>query len=253
VTKVLAVYSNKGGVGKTTTAVNLGYLAAQSGYRTLLCDLDAQSSATFFLRIKPKLKRKARGLPQRKKWLRQSIKETDYENFDLLPGDFSHRHLDVVFEGRTSSRLQLKQVLKVFRSEYDLILLDCPPSFNILAENIFQAVSTLLVPLVPTPLNWRAYEHMITFLAKSGKRPTQQYTFFSLVDQTNSLHLELATRAYHQFSNVLRNPIFLSTDTEAMGVHRQPVSVFAPDSVAAQGYQALWNEVADRILEPSRL
>jgi chromosome partitioning protein len=58
-TAVIAIYSNKGGVGKTATAVNLSYLAAQSGYKTLICDLDPQSSTTYYFRIKPTLKKKA--------------------------------------------------------------------------------------------------------------------------------------------------------------------------------------------------
>jgi cellulose biosynthesis protein BcsQ len=88
----LALYSNKGGVGKTAAAVNLAYLAAQSGKSTLLCDLDPQSAATYYLRIKPKLKRRARGFSKAGKPVEASIKGTKYENFDLLPADFTHRN-----------------------------------------------------------------------------------------------------------------------------------------------------------------
>lgn len=154
----LALYSNKGGVGKTAAAVNLAYLAAQSGYVTLICDLDPQSSATFYFRVKPKLKRKARGLIGGSKSLDRSIKATDYENLDLLPADFSHRNLDITFDKQKQRKQRLDIALKPLKEEYDLIILDCPPTINILAENIFNAADMLLVPLIPTTLSMRSHE-----------------------------------------------------------------------------------------------
>ena len=85
----LALYSNKGGVGKTAAAVNLAYLAAQSGLTTLICDLDPQASTTYYFRVKAKLKPKAKGLISGQKQIDRSIKGTDYEKLDLLPADFS--------------------------------------------------------------------------------------------------------------------------------------------------------------------
>ncbi|MGB6010543.1 MAG: AAA family ATPase, partial [Desulfobacterales bacterium] len=93
----LALYSNKGGVGKTTAAVNLSYLAAQAGAKTLICDLDSQSSATYYFRVKPKLKFGAKGFIKGGEKINKSIKGTDYENLDLLPADFTLRNLDAVF------------------------------------------------------------------------------------------------------------------------------------------------------------
>ena len=78
----LALYSNKGGVGKTAAAVNLSYLAAQTGAKTLICDLDPQSSATYYFRVKPKLKSGAKGFIKGGTQVYKSIKGTDYENLD---------------------------------------------------------------------------------------------------------------------------------------------------------------------------
>ena len=74
---ILAIYSNKGGVGKTAAAVNFSYLAAQSGAKTLICDLDPQSSTTYYFRVKPKLKPKAKGFEKSSKWIENSIKGTE--------------------------------------------------------------------------------------------------------------------------------------------------------------------------------
>ena len=86
---VLSVYNIKGGVGKTATAVNLSYLAANEDKSTLLCDLDPQSSATYYFRIKPKMKTGLKPLVKGKKSLEKNIKGTDYNCLDLLPADFS--------------------------------------------------------------------------------------------------------------------------------------------------------------------
>ena len=99
---ILAIYSNKGGVGKTATAVNLSYLAAQAGANTLVCDLDPQASATYYFRVRPKIKAGARGFLSDDNKLAKSVKGTDYENLDLLPADFSHRKLDIAFDSNST-------------------------------------------------------------------------------------------------------------------------------------------------------
>ncbi len=144
---ILAIYSNKGGVGKTASAVNLSYLAARSGRSTLLCDLDPQASATFYLRVQPRLSKKARGLAKGGKQIDRNIKGSDYENLDLLPADFTHRNLDITFDQLERRKHRLDVVFAPLRDQYDLIVLDCPPTINILAENIFNVADVLLVPV----------------------------------------------------------------------------------------------------------
>ena len=93
--KVYATYNIKGGVGKTTTAVNLAYLAAASGRRTLLWDLDPQAAATFLFRVKPRVKGGSRGLVSGKRPVDDAVKATDFKDLDLLPADFSYRNMDL--------------------------------------------------------------------------------------------------------------------------------------------------------------
>ncbi len=162
----LALYSNKGGVGKTTAAVNLSYLAAQAGAKTLICDLDPQSSATYYFRVKPKLKFGAKGFVKGGKQINKSIKGTDYENLDLLPADFALRNLDAVFGKFKRPKERLNKILKPLKSEYDLVILDCPVTISILAENIFNAVEFILVPLIPTTLSVRTYKQLLSFCRK---------------------------------------------------------------------------------------
>ena len=245
----LALYSNKGGVGKTAAAVNLAYLAAQSGYATLICDLDPQASATFYFRVKPKLKRKARGLVGENKPLERSIKETDFENLDLLPADFSHRNLDIVFDHQKKSKRRLDIVLKPLRKEYDLIILDCPPTINILAENIFNASDHLLVPLIPTTLSVRTHEQLLAFFRESGRDPDQVAAFFSMVDRRKKLHREIMTTLSERFDGILQSAIPYLSQIERMGLYRKPTPAFAPNSKAARAYQALWAEIQQTLLQ----
>lgn len=248
----LALYSNKGGVGKTAAAVNLAYLAAQRGYATLICDLDPQGSATFYFRVRPNLKRKACGLVNGHKQLDASIKATDYENLDLLPADFSHRNLDITFDRQKRRTRRLEMALKPLRKEYDLVILDCPPTINIVAENIFNATDRLLVPLIPTTLSVRSYEQLLSFLAESGRNFDQISAFFSMVDGRKRLHRELMTLLQERAGGVLQSPIPFLSQVEQMGIYREPVPAFAPNSVAARAYQALWAEIEQTIPQPQR-
>ena len=94
--KIFATYNIKGGVGKTTAAVNLAYLSAADGCRTLLWDLDPQGAASFLFRIKPRVKGGGKALIRGTKTLDDAIKGTDFDHLDLLPADFTYRNMDLL-------------------------------------------------------------------------------------------------------------------------------------------------------------
>ena len=155
--RVLACYHLKGGVGKTAAAVNLAYAAAASCRRVLVWDLDPQGAASFYFRVKPKVKGGGKKLINEKRRLADFIKASNFENLDLMPADFSYRNLDLYLYkcGRATDRLQ--RLLAPVLSEYDYIILDCPPGITLVSENVFQAVDALVIPLIPTYLSVRAY------------------------------------------------------------------------------------------------
>ncbi len=244
----LAIYSNKGGVGKTAAAVNLSYLAAQTGSRTLICDLDPQSSATYYFRVKPKLKSGAKGFIKGGKRVDRSIKGTDYENLDLLPADFTLRNLDVTFSELNRSKHRLRKILNPLKKNYDLIILDCPVTISILAENIFNAVDYTLVPLIPTTLSVRTYRQLLSFCKKNNYDVRTIYSFFSMVDKRKKMHRELMTTVLKEFNGILPSPIPYLSQIESMGIQREPVAAFLPESVASQSYQTLWENIRETIL-----
>ncbi len=90
----LATYNIKGGVGKTAAAVNLAYLAARDGHRTLLWDLDPQGAASYLLRVRPRVKGGGKALIRGKTSLEEAVKPTEFDRLDLVPADFTYRNLD---------------------------------------------------------------------------------------------------------------------------------------------------------------
>jgi cellulose biosynthesis protein BcsQ len=244
----LALYSNKGGVGKTAAAVNLSYLAAQTGAKTLICDLDPQGSATYYYRIKPKLKFGTKRFIKGGKKLIKSIKGTDYENLDLLPADFAHRNLDAAFDKLKRPAERLNNILKPLKDEYDIIILDCPVTISMLAENIFNAVDFTFVPLVPTTLSVLAHKQLLNFCKNNKFDAGRIYTFFSMVDRRKKMHRDLMVTAVKQFKGSLGSLIPHLSQIERMGIERKPVSIFSPGSPASKSYENLWSKIQETIL-----
>jgi chromosome partitioning protein len=245
--KVIATYNLKGGVGKTATAVNLAYLAAKEGARVLVWDLDPQGAATFYFRIKPKVKGGGKALVRGRRDLDDAVKGTDFENLDLVPADFSYRNLHLVLEHTKTPTRRLGQLLRPMRKEYDYVFLDCPPSISLASESVFEASDVLLVPLIPTTLSLRALSQLDRFLKNDGLRnPPKVLGFFSMVDRRKRLHRDVIDE-FGSRRRVLKSRIPASTDVERMGPRRKPVPEFAPHSRSAAAYRDLWAEAKKRI------
>jgi cellulose biosynthesis protein BcsQ len=240
---VISVYNIKGGVGKTAAAVNLSYLAANEQKNTLLCDLDPQSSSTYYFRIKPKMKTGLKPLVKGKKSLEKNIKATDYHYLDLLPADFSLRNMDIMLDNVKGSKHRLKSVLKMFKNEYDYIFLDCPPNITLVSENIFFASDLILVPVIPTTLSYRTFEKLLEFFKKNKMPVNKIIPFFSMVEIRKNMHKESIEELNKQYPVFLKSKIPYSSIVEKMGIHRKPVGNYSPRSVPAQQYQELWREV----------
>ncbi len=240
--KIIACYNVKGGIGKTATAVNLAYLAAHEGARTLVWDLDPQGAASFYFRIKPKVKKGSKGLLTGKKTLEDVIKGTDYMYLDLIPADFSYRNLDLELDDAKKSDTRIRKLLKPLTKAYDYIFLDCPPSISLVSENTLIAADNVIVPTIPTTLSLRTLDQIIDFCEKLNIPHSKIVAFFSMVDNRKKLHKQIIDNP-PQHVRVLETCIPYASDVEQMGLHRQPVPVFARSSRAAKAYQALWDEV----------
>jgi len=249
--KIIGVYNIKGGVGKTATSVNIGHLAASSGLRTLIWDLDPQAATTFYLRVKPKVKGSNRML-RGKRDLDDVVKGSDFPNLDLLPADFSYRNMDLMLVENKKPALRLLKMLRPLSDQYDLILLDCPPSISLVSENIFRAADALLLPTIPTTLSLRTMGQLLDFMEGHDlKSPV--YAFYSMVDRRKRLHQEVIAASGDPRCTVLQTTIPYASEVERMGLERRPVTDYAPRSAAGRAYRALWEEVRSRVggLQPS--
>jgi chromosome partitioning protein len=239
---VLATYNIKGGVGKTSAAVNLAYLAALGGARTLLWDLDPQGASTYLLRVKPKIRGGGRRLVRGKSDVDALIKGTDHDRLDLLPADFSYRHMDLALDATKRPTRRLARLLAPLAGDYDYVFLDCPPSISLVSESVFEAADALLVPLIPATLSSRTFEQLYD-LVDGGP---QVLAFFSMVDGRKRLHREIMDGLAANTA-VLRTVIPAASDVERMGQHRAPIALFAPRGRAARSYEALWAELVERL------
>lgn len=243
--KTVAIYNLKGGVGKTTTTVNLGWSAARSGLRTLIWDVDPQAASTFYLRVKAKLRGGSKGLFRSKQArLEAHIKGSDFERLDLLPGDIRLRDNDLLLGQHPKAKRVMKRLLRPLQRDYELLLVDCPPSIGRSMEPFLATADVILVPVVPTTLALRMLERTEAFCEELGIDAQRLVPFLTMVDGRKSLHREIRDELRAESPRLLRSEIHNSSQVERMGVQREPVGVFAPNSPGARGYAELWNELS---------
>ena len=245
--KVVATYNIKGGVGKTSAAVNMAALGAQDGLRTLLWDLDPQGAASFLFRVRPKVKGGGRKLVRGRSEIADLLRGTDVEGLDLLPADFSYRHMDLELDDAAKPTRRLGKVLEPIAGHYDVAVLDCPPSISLVSESVFEAADLLLVPLIPSTLTLRTFEQLDEFVTERVDHPPEVLAFFSMVDRRKRLHRQVVESFPDKRTDVARSAIPAATEVELMGVRRSPVVVDRPHSRAGRAYRGLWSEVRKRI------
>ncbi len=242
--KVIACYSNKGGVGKTATSVNLAYAYAQQGLRVLLCDLDPQGASGFYLRVKPSKKLTEARFFEDVKRFTKAIRASDFEGLDVLPANLTYRDFDVFLSRMKNRRSRLKKALMSVGGDYDVIILDCPPNFSTLSENIFRAADLIVVPVIPSTLSERTFEQLVGFFDDHKMPKRKIKAFFSMVQRRKTLHIETmdAMRKLYR-KRFLKTAIPFAADIERMGQHRAPVLTYAARSVGGQAYRALFKEL----------
>jgi cellulose biosynthesis protein BcsQ len=241
--KIVAVTNIKGGVGKTTTAVNLAFLSAANGGRTLLWDLDPQGAATYVLRCQPQDNATAKKLVSGKRELNELVVSSGHERLDVLPADFSYRHFDVHLSARKNPTERLLRMSRSLRDAYDMLFLDCPSGISLLSENVLRAADAVVVPLIPSPLSVRMLVQLRDFLVANAWIDMTLLPFFSMVDRRRALHGEFMASTRALIPGMLRTEVPYWTDIERMTVRRAPLPAYAPRSDATHVYARLWSEV----------
>ncbi len=236
----------KGGVGKTAATVNLAYLAAASGLKTLVWDIDPQGSSSFYLNVEAATKNESKKLLTDELAVKDAVQDSAFENLWVIPADLSARNADLLLGDMKQSKKKLKSLLAGLK-QFDLVLLDCPPGISLLHENVFNAVDWVLMPNIPTTLSIRSYETVISYFEENNLDTTKVKCFFSMVDHRKNLHHETMQQFYKD-KIFFKNYIPYLSDVEKMGTHQQPVFEYANSSYAAQCYRDLWAEIKKNCL-----
>ena len=239
--KIIAVYNIKGGVGKTTTAVNIAYAASISGKKTLLVDLDSQGASTFYFKIEQGLKGKAKKTLFGGQSISDSIKKTEFENLDILPADPKYIKLDILLNELDEGKKWLKKLLSPVKKEYDVIILDCPPTLSTLADNVFKNSDVVLVPIIPTVLSVRTYEQLIEYFTDNKYDVSILNPFFSMLDRRKSMHNDIQHSFSERFKETINLFIPYNSEVEKMGEYMTPVVKKHPNCEASENYIKLWN------------
>ena len=185
--EIIGVYNFKGGVGKTTTAVNLAFRSAAEDWPTALWDLDPQGAATYLLRRERQATGAAKELIRGDAALRDVVVATDHERLDLIPADLSYRRMDIHLDKRQDATTLLLKLMRPLQAKYACLMLDCPPGMSLVSENVMHAADALVIPLLPSPLSARLLGELFEFFAARSWQDVKVLPFFSMVDRRRAL------------------------------------------------------------------
>ena len=250
--RVLAVANQKGGVGKTTTVVNIATNVAISGHRTLLIDLDPQGNATTGLGVDPKnVESSSYNVLVQQLPISAARVETVVEGLDLVPATLDLAGSEVELVPMFSRELRLRSAISLIANEYDYIFIDCPPSLGLLTVNSLSAATEVIVPL---QCEYYALEGLSQLLnnvelVKENLNPELHVSSIVLVmfDARTRLAQQVAEEVREHFGDlVLRTVVPRSVRLSEAPSYGKPVELYDPSSSGALAYRQVTKEVIDR-------
>jgi chromosome partitioning protein len=250
VPRVLAVANQKGGVGKTTTAVNLGASLADLGFRTLVVDLDPQGNATTGLGINARdVASSIYDVLLNDALMEDTIEPTSLKNLFVAPANLDLAGAEIELVAAFSREMRLKRAIDSVQADYDFVLIDCPPSLGLLTINAFAAATEVLVPIQCEYYALEGLGQLIrnVELVRKSLNPALELTtlILTMYDARTKLADQVVDEVQSHFGNkVCRQIVPRNVRLSEAPSFGQPIIVFDPLSRGAQAYQALAVEVS---------
>ncbi len=250
---IIVIANQKGGVGKTTTAINVASGCANLGKRVLLVDLDPQSNSSLSYIDQPMVNGSAYELlTELDRDLEEFVYKTDVIGLDLIPSKINLAKLESKLVGDFDAIFRLKDRIEGFKKIYDIILFDTPPTLGLITVNALVAASHILIPIQSSYFALEGADDLLETIEKVRSRPNPDLELLgvlvTLVDKRTSLSKDVEAHIREVFGEkAFKTTISRSVRLEEAPAHKQSIFSYAPNSSGAIEYDKLCKEVITRV------
>jgi chromosome partitioning protein len=252
-TSVIVVANQKGGVGKTTTAINLAAALAQRQHKTLLIDLDPQGNASLtFVDTRSHPYSIYELLIDREVHVEKAIQASEIDNLDIIAARISLASADAKLVGEFDSYFRLKDKLEQLEKRYEFVIIDTPPTLGILTVNAMVAGTHLVVPVQASYFSLEGTADLLDTYDRIRNRPNPNLKFLGVLITLHDKRTILSREVTQEIRDKFREKVFdtmisKSVRLEESPAHNQSIFTFAPRSSGALEYYKLAQEVVDRV------